>query len=73
MALRSASLFPAVNNLYRAVREELMRYKPKSTAAVHIALGGLPDKMRVEVDPNIRMSAKTLANFGRSRRGPKTW
>jgi hypothetical protein len=24
-----------------------MRYKPKSIAALHIALGGLPDKMRV--------------------------
>jgi hypothetical protein len=28
-----------------------MRYKPKSIAALHIALGGLPVKMRVEVDP----------------------
>jgi hypothetical protein len=63
MALRSASLFPAVNNPYRAVREELMRYKPKSTAALHIALGGLPDKMRVEVDPDIRMSAKTVGDL----------
>jgi hypothetical protein len=24
-----------------------MRYKPKGIAALHIALGGLPDKMRV--------------------------
>ena len=28
-----------------------MRYKPKSIAALHIALGGLPVKMRVEVGP----------------------
>jgi hypothetical protein len=28
-----------------------MRYKPKNIAALHVALGGLPDKMRVEVDP----------------------
>ena len=27
-----------------------MLYKPKSIAALHVALGGLPDKMRVEVD-----------------------
>jgi hypothetical protein len=26
----------------------MMRYKPKSVAALQIALGGLPDKMRVE-------------------------
>ena len=25
-----------------------MRYRPKSIAALHIALGGLPEKMRVE-------------------------
>ena len=27
-----------------------MHYKPKSTAALHIALGGLPNKMPVELD-----------------------
>jgi hypothetical protein len=40
-----------------------MRYKPKSTAALHVALGGLPDKMRVEVDPDIRLSAKTVGEL----------
>ena len=40
-----------------------MRYKPKSTAALHVALGGLPDKMRVEVDPDIRVSAKTVGEL----------
>src|ERR1700730_14076330 len=35
-----------------------MRYKPKNVAALHIALAGLPDKMRVEVDPDIGVSAK---------------
>src|SRR5262249_59549582 len=34
----------------------LMRYKPKSIAALHIALGGLPDKVRVEVDRGIGVS-----------------
>ena len=37
-----------------------MRYKPKSIAALHIALGGLPAKMRVEVDRSIGVSAKTV-------------
>jgi hypothetical protein len=36
-----------------------MRYKPRSIAALHVALGGLPDKMRVEVDPGIQPSPKT--------------
>jgi len=40
-----------------------MRYKPKSVAALHIALGGLPDKMRVEVDRGIRVSAKTVGEL----------
>ena len=40
-----------------------MRYKPKSIAALHIALGGLPDKMRVEVDPGIEPSPKTVGEL----------
>ena len=40
-----------------------MRYKPKSMAALHIALGGFPDKMRVEVDPDIGVSAKTVGEL----------
>jgi hypothetical protein len=39
------------------------RYKCKSIAALQIALGGLPDKMPVEVDPNIRVSAKTVGEL----------
>jgi hypothetical protein len=35
-----------------------MRYKPKSIAALHIALGGLPDKMRVESRPKRRSVRK---------------
>ena len=42
-----------------------MRYKPKSTAALHIALGGLPDKMRVEADKNLGVSAKTVGELRR--------
>jgi hypothetical protein len=40
-----------------------MRYKPKSIAALHIALGGLPVKMRVEVDPDVGVSAKTVGEL----------
>jgi hypothetical protein len=40
-----------------------MRCKPKSIAAPRIALGGLPDKMRVEVDPSIRVVAKTIGEL----------
>ena len=40
-----------------------MRYKPKSTAALHIALAGLPDKMRVEVDPDIGVRAKNVGEL----------
>jgi hypothetical protein len=40
-----------------------MRYKPKNIAALHIALGGLPAKMRVEVDRSIGVSAKTVGEL----------
>jgi hypothetical protein len=40
-----------------------MRYRPKSIAALHIALGSLPVKMRVEVDPDIGVSAKTVGEL----------
>ena len=40
-----------------------MRYKPKSIAALHIALGGLPVKMRVEADPDIGVSAKSVGEL----------
>ncbi len=40
-----------------------MRYKPKSIAALHVALGGLPVKMRVEVDPDTGVSAKTVGEL----------
>ena len=40
-----------------------MRYKPKSIAALQIALGGLPNKMPVEADPDIGVSAKTVGEL----------
>jgi hypothetical protein len=38
-----------------------MRYKPKSI--LQLALGGLPDRMRVEVDSDIEISAKTVGEL----------
>ena len=40
-----------------------MRYKPKSNAALTVALGGPPEQMRVEVDPDIGVSAKTVGEL----------
>jgi hypothetical protein len=40
-----------------------MRYKPKSVAALHIALGGLPEKMRVELETDIGASPKTVGEL----------
>ena len=37
-----------------------MRYKPKSIAALQLALGGLPAQMPVKVDVDIGVSAKTV-------------
>jgi hypothetical protein len=40
-----------------------MRYKPKCIAALHIALGSLPDQMPVKTDPEIGVSAKTVGEL----------
>ena len=40
-----------------------MRYKPRSIAALQIALGGLPDSMQVEADRGIGVSAKTVGEL----------
>ena len=48
-----------------------MRYKPKSIAALHIALGGLSDKMRVEVDRDIGVSAKTVGDLRKMTAWPE--
>jgi hypothetical protein len=47
-----------------------MRYKSKNSAALQIALGGLPDKMPVEVEPGIGgVSARTVGEL----RQAATW
>ena len=40
-----------------------MHYKPKSIGALHIALGGLPGDMRIEVEPGVTVSAKTVGEL----------
>ena len=40
-----------------------MRYRPKSIAALNIALGGLPAQMRVEVESGIEVRAKTVGEL----------
>ena len=40
-----------------------MRYKAKSIAALQLALGSLPDKMRVEIDTDTGVSAKTVGEL----------
>jgi hypothetical protein len=48
-----------------------MRYKAKSVAALQLALGSLPDKMRVEVEPDIGVSAKTVGDLRRVTAWPE--
>jgi hypothetical protein len=40
-----------------------MRYKPKSIAALNVALGGLPAQMRVELESGIEVRAKTIGDL----------
>ena len=40
-----------------------MRYRPKGTAALHIPLGGLRDKMRVELEPDVGVSVRTVGEL----------
>ena len=49
-----------------------MRYKAKTIAALQLALGSLPDKMRVEVDPEIEVSAKTVGDLRNVTAWPET-
>ena len=42
-----------------------MRCKPRSVAALQVALGGLPDSMHVEADKDLGVSAKTVGELRR--------
>jgi len=48
-----------------------MRYRPKSIAALDIALGSLPNKMPVQADPGIELSAKTVGNLRKMTAWPE--
>jgi hypothetical protein len=50
-----------------------MRYKPRSIAALQLALGGLPNQMRVEVDSDIAISAKTVGELRKVTAWPRIW
>jgi len=40
-----------------------MRYKAKGVGALNVVLGGLPDQMRVEADPDIGVRARTVGEL----------
>jgi hypothetical protein len=48
-----------------------MQYKPKSVAALQVALGGLPGKMPVRRDPGIGASAKTVGELRKMATWPE--
>jgi hypothetical protein len=48
-----------------------MRYKAKSIGALHIALGGLPDHMRIETEPGVAVSAKTVDELRKVKSWPE--
>jgi hypothetical protein len=48
-----------------------MHYKAKTTAALQTLLGSLPDRMRVEVDPDIGVSAKTVGELRKVKAWPE--
>jgi hypothetical protein len=48
-----------------------MRYKPKNIAALQVALGGLPDTMRVELEADIGSSPKTVGELRRLAAWPE--
>ena len=48
-----------------------MRYKPKNIDALHIALGGLPSAMRVEVEAKLGVSAKTVGELRKAKVWPE--
>ena len=48
-----------------------MRYKPKSLAALQLALGGLPSRLRVEVDSDVEITAKTVGELRKVSAGPE--
>ena len=50
-----------------------MLFKPKNIAALHTALAGLPDRMRVEVDPDVKVSARTVGELRKVSSWPENF
>ncbi len=48
-----------------------MLYKPKNVAALQIALGSIPGKTRVQVDPDVKLSAKSVDQLRRLQSWPE--
>jgi hypothetical protein len=48
-----------------------MRYKVKSIAALQTLLGGWPDRMHVEADPGVGVSAKTVGELRKVKSWPE--
>jgi hypothetical protein len=44
----------------------------QSIAALQLALGSLPDEIRVELDPGIELSAKTVGEMRKATAWPET-
>src|SRR3974390_179168 len=55
----------------QTARERPMHYKPKNVAALKIALGSLPGKTRVEVEPDVKLAAKSVAELRRLQSWPE--
>jgi hypothetical protein len=49
-----------------------MRCKPRSVAAIQIALGGLSDTMQVKVDQDIGMSVQTVGELRKVTAWPES-
>jgi len=49
----------------------IVRYKPKSISALHVVLGGLPEKMRVELEADIGASPKTVGELRKLKAWPE--
>jgi hypothetical protein len=48
-----------------------MRFKARSAAALDVVLGGLPDQMKVEVDPGVGVAARTVGELRRVTAWPE--
>ena len=55
----------------QTAKEWPMLYKPKNVAALQIALGSLPGGTRVQVEPDVKLAAKSVAELRRLQSWPE--